>query len=191
TGRMVLLDVGANVDCKPHHFRQFAVMGELYARLVLGIPRPKVGLLSVGEEEGKGNETTREVFRVLKDTSLNFIGNVEGNHVYSGEVDVIVTDGFTGNVSLKVAESIAANLEEMLRREVAASLRAKMGAWLLRPALRAIQKQIDYQEYGGAPLLGARECVIICHGRSSPKAIKNAVRVAKEFVANRVTEHIH
>jgi len=191
TGRMVLLDVGANVDCKPHHFRQFAVMGELYARLVLGIPRPKVGLLSVGEEEGKGNETTREVFRVLKDTSLNFIGNVEGNHVYSGEVDVIVTDGFTGNVSLKVAESIAANLEEMLRREVAASPRAKMGAWLLRPALRAIQKQIDYQEYGGAPLLGARECVIICHGRSSPKAIKNAVRVAKEFVANRVTEHIH
>lgn len=190
-GRVVLLDAGANVDCKPHHLRQFAVMGDLYARLVLGIGRPKIGLLSVGEEDSKGNETTKEVFRALSGTSLNFVGNVEGNHVYSGDVDVIVTDGFTGNVSLKVAESIVSNLEEMVRREVAGSTRAKLGAWFLRPALRSIQKKIDYQEYGGAPLLGARECVIICHGRSSPKAIKNAVRVAKEFVVNRVTDQIH
>lgn len=190
-GRTVLLDVGANVDCKPHHFLQFAVMGELYARFVLGIEHPRVGLLSVGEEDTKGNEATKEVFRVLSGTSLNFVGNVEGNHVYSGEVDVIITDGFTGNVSLKVAESIVSNLEEMARREIMKSLRFKIGAWLLTPALRAMQKQIDYQEYGGAPLLGARECVIICHGRSSPKAIKNAVRVAKEFVVNSVTDRIH
>ena len=189
-GRMVLMDVGANVDCKPHHFRQFAVMGDLYARFVLGVDRPRVGLLSVGEEDTKGTGTTREVFRVLSDTSLNFVGNVEGNDVYSGAVDVIVTDGFTGNVSLKVSESIVSNIKSMARREFTRSLRARIGAWLLMPALQAIQRQMDYEEYGGAPLLGARECVIICHGRSSPKAIKNAVRAAREFVANRVADRI-
>jgi glycerol-3-phosphate acyltransferase PlsX len=190
-GRMVLLDAGANVDCKPHHFRQFAVMGELYARFVLGVERPRIGLLSIGEEDTKGTEVTKEVFRFLSATHLNFIGNVEGNHVYSGDVDVIITDGFSGNISLKVTESIVSSLDIMVRREVAKSLRAKLGAWLLMPALRAIKKKTDYEEYGGAPLLGARECVIICHGRSSPKAIKNAVRVAKEFVVNRVAERIH
>jgi glycerol-3-phosphate acyltransferase PlsX len=189
-GRMVLLDIGANVECKPHHFRQFAVMGDLYARIILGVERPKIGLLSVGEEDTKGTEATREVFRVLSETALNFIGNVEGNDVYSGEVDVIVTDGFTGNVSLKVAESIVSNLESMIRREIERSWRAKLGAWLLQPSLRSVKKRIDYEEYGGAPLLGARECVIICHGRSSPKAIKNAMRAAREFVMNRVTDRI-
>ena len=190
-GWMVLLDIGANVDCKPHHFMQFAVMGNLYARLVLGIERPRVGLLSIGEEDTKGTDTTKEVFRVLSGTHLNFIGNVEGNLVYSGEVDVIVTDGFSGNISLKVSESIVSSLNVMIRREVAKSLRAKLGAWLLMPALREIKKKTDYEEYGGAPLLGARDCVIICHGKSSPKAIKNALRVAREFVQNRVADHIH
>ncbi len=191
SGRMVLLDVGANVDCKPHHFMQFAVMGDLYARFVLGIDRPRVGLLSIGEEDTKGTEITKEVFRVLSGTHLNFIGNVEGNLVYSGQVDVIVTDGFSGNISLKVTESIVSSLDVMVRREVAKSLRAKLGAWLLLPALRAIKKKTDYEEYGGAPLLGARGCVIICHGRSSPKAIKNALRMAREYVQNRVGDHIH
>jgi glycerol-3-phosphate acyltransferase PlsX len=191
TGRMVLLDAGANVDCKPHHFRQFAVMGDLYARYVLGIERPRIGLLSIGEEDTKGTDTTKEVFKVLSGTPLNFIGNVEGNHVYSGKVDVIITDGFSGNISLKVTESIVSSLNVMVRREVSKSMRAKLGAWLMMPALRAIQKKTDYEEYGGAPLLGARECVIICHGRSSPKAIKNAVRVAREFVVNCVANHIH
>jgi glycerol-3-phosphate acyltransferase PlsX len=181
----------ANVDCKPHHFRQFAVMGDLYARYVLGIERPRIGLLSIGEEDTKGTDTTKEVFKVLSGTTLNFIGNVEGNHVYSGKVDVIITDGFSGNISLKVTESIVSSLNVMVRREVAKSMRAKLGAWLMMPALRAIQKKTDYEEYGGAPLLGARECVIICHGRSSPKAIKNAVRVAREFVVNCVARHIH
>ena len=191
TGRMVLLDVGANVDCKPHHFLQFAVMGDLYARVVLGVENPRIGLLSIGEEDTKGTDTTKEVFRVLSATHLNFIGNVEGNHVYSGNVDVIITDGFSGNISLKVTESIVSSLDIMVRREVAKSLRAKLGAWLLMPALREIKKRTDYEEYGGAPLLGARECVIICHGRSSPKAIRNAVRVAKDFVRGRVAERIH
>ena len=190
TGRMVLLDVGANVECKPHHFRQFAVMGDLYARFVLGVERPRIGLLSIGEEDTKGTDTTKEVFRVLSGTHLNFIGNVEGNHVYGGDVDVIITDGFSGNISLKVTESIVSSLDIMVRREVAKSLRAKLGAWLLMPAFREIKKKTDYEEYGGAPLLGARECVIICHGRSSPKAIRNAVRVANEFVLNHVTERI-
>lgn len=191
TGRMVLLDVGANIECKPHHFRQFAVMGDLYARYVLGVERPRIGLLSIGEEDTKGTDTTKEVFRALSETSLNFIGNVEGNTVYSGDVDVIITDGFSGNISLKVTESIVSSLDIMVRREVAKSLRARIGAWLMMPAFRAIKKKTDYEEYGGAPLLGARGCVIICHGRSSPKAIRNALRVAKEFVVNRVTDRIH
>lgn len=190
-GRMVLLDVGANVDCKPHHFLQFAVMGDLYARFVLGVERPKIGLLSIGEEDIKGNETTKEVFRVLSNTQLNFIGNVEGSRVYSGEVDVIITDGFTGNVSLKVTESIVSSLDVIIRREIARSPRAKLGAWLLMPVLRAVKKKMDYEEIGGAPLLGARGCVFICHGRSSPKAIKNAIRVAREFAVNRFTDRIH
>ena len=190
-GRMVLLDVGANVDCKPHHFMQFAVMGDLYARIVLGVARPRIGLLSIGEEDTKGTETTKEVLRVLSGTHLNFVGNVEGSHVYSGDVDVIVTDGFSGNISLKVTESIVSSLDLMVRREVSKSLRAKIGAWLMLPALREIKRKTNYEEIGGAPLLGARGCVIICHGRSSPKAIKNAMRVARELVANRVTDHIH
>lgn len=191
TGRMVLLDVGANVDCKPHHFMQFAVMGELYARFVLGIAKPRIGLLSIGEEDTKGTDTTKEVFRVLSATRLNFIGNVEGSLVYSGKVDVIVTDGFSGNISLKVTESIVSSLNAMVRQEVAKSLRARVGAWLMLPALREVKKKTDYEEYGGAPLLGARGCVIICHGRSSPKAIKNALKMAREYTQNDVAQRIH
>ncbi|PYT06266.1 MAG: phosphate acyltransferase PlsX [Acidobacteria bacterium] len=187
-GKVVILDAGANVDCKPHHFRQFAVMGYLYARVVLGVNNPRVGLLSIGEEDTKGTDVTREVFKVLRETRINFIGNIEGNDVYSGRVDVVVTDGFTGNVTLKVTESMIESLRSALRQEMARSLRTRLGALLMKPAFEGLEKRVDYAEYGGAPLLGARECVIICHGRSSPKAIKNAIGVAREFVERRVNE---
>jgi glycerol-3-phosphate acyltransferase PlsX len=188
SGQVVILDAGANVECKPHHFRQFAVMGYLYARTVLGVANPRVGLLSIGEEDSKGTDVTREVLKVLRETNINFIGNIEGNDVYSGRVDVVVTDGFTGNVALKVTESIIELLKQALTEEISRSLRRKVGWLLVRPAFDALQKRIDGAEYGGAPLLGARECVIICHGRSHARAIKNAVRVARDFVGRGVTD---
>lgn len=181
-GSVVVVDGGANVDCKSHHLRQFAVMGYIYARKVHHLPNPRVGLLSVGEEDSKGTDVTREVFKALQGTKLNFIGNVEGNDLYSGEVDVVVTDGFTGNVALKVSEGLVETFREALGQEIRKRLTTKLGYLLMKPAFDGIKKRLDYAEYGGAPLLGARECVIICHGRSSPKAIRNAVRVAREFV---------
>jgi glycerol-3-phosphate acyltransferase PlsX len=189
-GKVVILDAGANVDCKPHHFRQFAVMGYFYARNVLGIASPRVGLLSIGEEVGKGTDTTREVFKVLQETAINFIGNIEGNDVYSGHVDVVVTDGFTGNVTLKVSESMVESFRTAFREEISQSVRSRLGYLLMKPAFEGLRRRLDYAEYGGAPLLGARSCVIIGHGRSSPKAIRNAVRVAREFVESRVNERI-
>jgi len=152
------------------------------------VPRPSVALLSIGEEAGKGEQRVQEATELLSSSGLNFIGNIEGNDVYSGRVDVVVTDGFTGNVTLKVTESMIESLRSALRQEMARSLRTRLGALLMKPAFEGLEKRVDYAEYGGAPLLGARECVIICHGRSSPKAIKNAIGVAREFVERRVNE---
>ncbi len=189
-GPSVWLDVGANIDCRPEHLVQFAVMGHLYAREVLGVPQPRVGLMSIGEEDTKGNEVTREAFRVLKETPLNFIGNVEGRDIFNGEADVIVCDGFIGNVSLKAVESAAEAIHHFLKEEISKSLLAKLGYLLARPAFRSFRKKVDYAEYGGVPLLGVQAAAIICHGGSSARAIKNAVRVTLDFVQNRVNDRI-
>lgn len=188
--KRLLLDVGANVSCRPEHYREFALMGHFYAETVMGISRPRIGLMSVGEEEGKGTDTTREVFQLLKDSGLNFIGNVEGRDVYGGAVDVIVTDGFTGNVILKVSESLAHLVEEALKQEITRSLQASMGFLLAKDAFRAFKRRLDYSEYGGAPLLGVRGACLIGHGRSNAKAVRNAVKAAHEFASHGIPEKI-
>jgi glycerol-3-phosphate acyltransferase PlsX len=190
-GLSVWLDVGANVDCRPDHLVQFAVMGHLYAREVIGIGQPRVGLMSIGEEDTKGNDVTREAFRILKEMPVNFIGNVEGRDIFNGKADVIVCDGFIGNVSLKAVESAADAIMHFMREEIGKSMRAKVGYLLARPAFRAFRKKVDYAEYGGVPLLGVRGACIICHGGSSARAMKNAVRVTLDFVGNRVNDRIH
>ncbi len=190
-GRSVWLDVGANVDCRPEHLVQFAIMGHLYAREVLGIPRPRVGLLSIGEEDSKGNEQTREAFKVLKSLDLNFQGNCEGRDIFNANMDVIVCDGFIGNVSLKAIESVVEAVEAFLREEISKSFLARIGFLLSRAAFRNFKRKVDYAEYGGVPLLGIKGCVIICHGHSSAKAIKSAIRVARDFTLHRVNDRIH
>src|ERR687888_2291429 len=177
----VLLDVGANVDPKPWHLLQFAVMGHVYSRDILGYDNPQVGLLSVGEEEGKGNELTKETYEQLKASSLNFLGNVEGRDIYNGHCDVVVTDGFTGNVALKISESLAEMVGAMIKEELYRDVRSRIGAALAMPAFSRFRKRVDYTEMGGAPLLGIDGAGIICHGASPVKAIKNAVRVAAEW----------
>ncbi|MEK6661142.1 MAG: phosphate acyltransferase PlsX [candidate division NC10 bacterium] len=190
-GQAILLDAGANADCKPRHLLQFAIMGDIYARQVMGKTSPTVGLLSIGEEESKGNELTREAFKELEEEhSLNFIGNVEGREVFSGAADIIVCDGFTGNIALKISESAAEFFTVSLKEELEKGLVGKLGALLTRGAFRRFKKRIDYTEYGGAPLLGVGGMCIISHGRSTAKAIKNAIRVAAECVENKVIEHI-
>jgi glycerol-3-phosphate acyltransferase PlsX len=186
----ILLDVGANVDCKPHHLEQFAVMGHVYAHEILNITSPRVGLLSIGEEESKGNELTKGVLSALKNTNLNFIGNIEGRDVYQGKADVVVCDGFIGNVALKMGEGLAEVVLGMLRDELGRTVTSKFGALLSRSAFQSLKKRLDYSEYGGAPLLGVRGACIICHGRSNINAIKNAIRVAKEACENRVNYRI-
>jgi phosphate acyltransferase len=186
TGRALMLDVGANVECKPHHLVQFAVMGHLFSRKIMGVASPRVGLMSVGEEESKGNDLTKEVHRILKQIKLNFIGNIEGRDIYSGKSDVIVTDGFTGNVALKTSEGLIEAMLKLLREELSTTLQAKLGALLSQRSFKHLKKRLDYAEYGGAPLLGLRGVCIICHGRSNATAIKNAIRVAKEFAENQV-----
>jgi len=177
-GVAVMLDVGANVDCKPKHLYQFAIMGHAYAVKMLQKENPRIGLLSIGEEDTKGNILTRETFRYLKNSPLNFIGNVEGKDVYSGKADVIVCDGFIGNVALKISEAVADTMGKMLSREIKKSSSGKIGYLLLKKAFASFKKKVDYAEYGGAPLLGVNGVSIICHGRSTPKAIKNAIRMS-------------
>jgi glycerol-3-phosphate acyltransferase PlsX len=189
--RLVLLDVGANVSCRPEHYREFALMGHFYAQEVLGVAKPKIGLMSVGEEEGKGTDTTREVYGLLKESGLHFVGNVEGRDVYSGDVDVIVTDGFTGNVILKVSESLAHLVEQALKQEITRSLQASMGFLLSKDAFRSFKKRLDYSEYGGAPLLGVKGACLIGHGRSNAKAVRNAIKAAHDFVERGIPEKIH
>lgn len=190
TGRTVLLDVGANVDSKPQHLREFAVMGHYYAQMVLGVEAPRVGLMSIGEEEGKGNELTRETFRVMKETGLNFIGNAEGRDVYNGNMDVVVCDGFIGNVVLKASEALGEMVKLGLREEMTRTWFRKVGYLFTRGAFDSFKKKIDYSEYGGAPLLGVKGGCIVCHGRSNAKAIRNAIRVAADFVENKIDAKI-
>jgi phosphate acyltransferase len=190
SGHCLLLDVGANPDAKTQHFKEFAVMGSLYAQLAFGKKQPSIGLMSIGEEDSKGTDRTKEAFKTLKETGLRFVGNVEGRDVFNGSVDVIVTDGFTGNVILKVSEALAEMVEKLLREEIKKTLKASVGFLLSRSAFRSFKSRLDYSEYGGAPLLGVKGCVIICHGRSTAKAIKNAIRFAAEFSRQGLAEKI-
>jgi glycerol-3-phosphate acyltransferase PlsX len=189
-GFTVLIDAGANVDPKPRHLFQFAVMGHVYSRDIIGKDNPRVGLLSVGEEEGKGNELVKDTFESLRGSSLNFVGNIEGRDIYNGRCDVVVTDGFTGNVCLKVSESLAEMLTSMIREELTRDVLSKAGAVLAQRAFARMKRRVDYTEMGGAPLLGINGASIICHGASPVKAIKNALRVATEWVRNNVNDHI-
>jgi len=189
-GTAVLIDVGANVDSKPAHLVQFAVMGEIYYRAIFGTRRPRVALLSIGEEEMKGNELTREAHARLKLTSLNFTGNVEGRDIFGGGAEVIVCDGFIGNVALKITEGLAQHIVTLLKDALMSTLSSQVGAVLSRTAYANFRKKIDYSEYGGAPLLGVRGIVVIGHGRSNAHAVKNAVRVAAELSRGKVNEKI-
>ena len=180
---VVLVDVGANVDCHPEMLAQFAVMGEIYSRVIFHTKNPRVGLLSIGEEEHKGNELTRAAMPLLKSLSLNFRGNVEGRDLFTGAADVIVCDGFVGNVALKVSEGLVDVIKHMLHESLDATITGKIGYVLSKAAYRDFKKRVDYSEFGGAPLLGVKGVCIICHGRSNANAIKNAIRVAKEFAA--------
>jgi phosphate acyltransferase len=190
-GVAVMLDVGANVDSKVGHLAQFAVMGEVYYRTVFHTRRPRVALLSIGEEESKGNELVREAHSELKPLPLNFVGNVEGSEAFNGAVaDVIVCDGFIGNIALKISEGVAELIVAKLKDSLRADLRAQLGYVLSRRAYSEFRRKIDYSEYGGAPLLGVRGITIVAHGRSNPNAIKNAIRVADEMARGRVNEKI-
>ena len=187
---VVMVDVGANVDCTPEMLAQFAVMGEIYSRVVLRVHRPRVGLLSIGEEEHKGNELTKAATPLLKALAVNFIGNVEGRDLYAGTVDVIVCDGFVGNVALKVSEGLAEMVKGLLRESLEATITRKIGYVLSKAAFTDFRKRTDYAEYGGAALLGVKGVCIICHGRSDANAIKNAIRVAADFSAGNINQQI-
>ena len=191
-GRTVLLDAGANVDSKPKHLMQAAIMGSIYAEFVLGIPSPRVGLLNIGEESTKGNEQALATFPLLSELkTINFIGNVEGRDIMAGTVDVVVCDGFVGNIVLKTSEGLAKALMQLVRESIVqGGYLAKLGGLLIMPAMRQLKKKLDYAEYGGAPLLGVNAGFMICHGSSKAKAITSAVRSAKEFYDQQVLEHI-
>ena len=182
----LVLDVGGNVDCKPPHLVQFALMGSVYAAQMLGKTTPRVGLLSNGSEESKGNELTREANQILKRTSLNYVGYTEGRDIYNANVDVVVCDGFVGNVVLKVSEGLAEAIGSILREEFSSRFLSKLGYLLARPALKAFKKKVDYAEYGGAPLLGVQGTVMICHGSSNPQAIMNAIKMAHDSETHQV-----
>jgi glycerol-3-phosphate acyltransferase PlsX len=187
---VVVVDVGANVDCSPRMLAQFAVMGDIYSRVAFRKPRPRVGLLSIGEEEHKGNELTRAATPLLKALPINFIGNVEGGDIFTGETDVIVCDGFVGNVALKVGEGLVDMIYKMLRESLEATITRKIGYVLSRTAFQDFKKRLDYSEHGGAPLLGVKGVCIITHGRSNANAIKNAIRVATELTGGKINERI-
>lgn len=186
----VLMDVGASLECRPQHLLQFAVMGDVYARVGLGISSPRVGLLSIGEEETKGNDLTREAHRLLKTAPIGFIGNVEARQVYSGDADVIVCDGFTGNVALKISEGLVEVVEELLRDELSSTLTMRIGSLLTRRALRHFRRRVDYSELGGAPLLGVAGVTIVGHGRSSARAVRNAVAMAYRFASSHFVQRL-
>jgi glycerol-3-phosphate acyltransferase PlsX len=180
----VLLDAGANVECRPQHLLQFAVMGSVYARLAHGVDEPTVGLLSIGEEESKGNELTREAHRLLKGSSLHFIGNIEGREIYSGVADVVVCDGFTGNIVLKTSEGLVETVEALLGDELQGTFSSQVGYLLSKRAFRRFRRRVDYSEYGGAALLGVAGLVVVGHGRSSARAVRNAIAMAYRFATS-------
>jgi glycerol-3-phosphate acyltransferase PlsX len=189
-GVTLLLDVGANANCRPRDLEQFAVMGKVFMEQIMGLRNPSIGLMSIGEEKTKGNDLTKEAFDRLHASPLNFIGNVEGKDLYSGKADIIVSDGFTGNVALKATEGVMETLFSLARREITKNLLARIGFFLMKRNLKSLFKKMDYSEYGGAHLLGLNGVCIIGHGRSNPNAVKNAIRLAKDFVVNRVQEKI-
>lgn len=189
-GLVVVLDVGANAECRPQNLYQFALMGSIYSSYVLKVKKPKIGLLSIGQEQTKGNELILDTHKLLSGSPLNFVGNVEGRDVLKGTCDVVVCDGFVGNIVLKFAESIDGFLVSLVRKRVKESLLFRLGAFLLKVSLRDLKKSLDYAEYGGAPLLGVDGVCIICHGESSPKAILNAIKLASNMVRNEVNSHI-
>lgn len=190
SGPTVIIDVGANVDCTSLMLLQFGYMGSVYAESVLSINEPKIGILSIGEESGKGNTVVKQAYDYLKNSPLNFTGNVEGRDLLDGDVAVVVCDGFVGNVCLKLAEGLVENLKELMKREVIHTLRGKLGGMLLKPTLQSIGDRLDYAQYGGAPLLGINGVAYICHGASSAQAIASAVRMASESVAGQFTAHL-
>ncbi len=189
-GSAVLLDAGATVECKPAYLLQFGIMGAVYARAWMGVARPRVGLLSIGEEETKGNELTREAHQLLKASRLHFVGNVEARDIFSGQVDVIVCDGFTGNVALKLSEGLVEMVEDLLGEELQSTFSSQVGYLLSRRAFRRFRKRVDYSEYGGAPLMGVAGLCIVGHGRSSVKAVRNAVAMASRFVSSNVLARV-
>lgn len=189
SGKTLLLDVGANVDCKSENLFQFAIMGETYAKEVMNIPKPRIALLSNGEEDCKGNELTKETHKLMRKLP-NFVGNAEGRDIFNGSIDVLVCDGFSGNIILKSCEGAATTILQMLKNEIRKSLLSKIGAALLRPCFCKLKKHIDWQEYGGAPLLGVKGCVVISHGKSDSRAIKNAIFQAINFSQSQINEVI-
>jgi len=189
-GFSLIVDVGANIDPKPSQLLQYGIMGDAYCRYILKKENPSVGLLNIGEEEAKGTDFVKEAFSLLEKSKLNFIGNVEGKDLFSGKSDVIVCDGFVGNVALKVSESAAEAMQVFLKRHILSSIMGRIGVLFLLPSLKRFKKDLDYAEYGGAPLLGVNGVVIIGHGRSNVKAIKNAIRVAKEEIERNFTQKI-
>ncbi len=189
-GQTLVLDVGGNVDCKPQHLVQFALMGSVYVRQMFGLDSPRIGVLSNGEEESKGNDLTRETHRLIKETPLNYLGYVEGGDIFKGTVDVVVCDGFAGNIVLKTAEGLADAMSKMLKAEFNSRLFSKLGYLLARPAFQGFRKRVDYAEYGGAPLLGIQGTGMICHGKSSAKAVMNAIRLAHAFEERQVNANL-
>ncbi len=190
SGPIVLIDAGANVGCKPAHLVQFGIMGDAYARKILGISRPRIGLVSIGEEDSKGTALTRETGALFRRTGMDFVGNVEGRDFFVGRADVFVCDGFVGNVALKTMEGMASALGQFLKNEIEKSTLAKLGTALAGGAIRKVKKRMDYTEYGGAPLLGVKGGVVICHGASDAKAIKNGIRCAGSLLRGGVEEEI-
>jgi phosphate acyltransferase len=190
TNVFVLMDAGANIDARPEHLLQYAFMGSVYSSHVLGYKNPTVGLISLGEEDVKGNEMTKEVFKMLKRSSLNFVGNIEGRHLFEDPVEVVVCDGFVGNVILKTCESISVAIFQWLKHELSRTPMRKLGAFLARESFRSIKDKTNYEEYGGSPLLGVNGICIIAHGSSTPLAVKNALRVAAESIEHQVNPHI-
>lgn len=189
-GLTLLVDVGANVNCRPHDLQQFAIMGHIFMKNVCGVSNPRIALMSVGEEETKGNDLIKEVFERLQASSLNFIGNVEGKDLYAGKAEVIVSDGFTGNIALKVSEGVVETVMSMARTEIMKNFFSKIGFFLMKRNLKKLYKRLHYSEYGGAPLLGLKGVCVVGHGRSNPVAVKNAIRLAKDFVNSQALEKI-